>query len=336
MTTEALEWLACPVCGGELAGADAAGNGIEDGSITCAEGHSFPVVDGIPRLLPHLEGSSDARSIHESFSREWAEFDYEQDRPWGHSIEERRAIALRELDCAPEDLQGKLVLDAGCGPGILSYVLSDMGAEVLAADISQSVDAAHRHFHARGANGIHFVQADMTRPPMRPATFDIVFSGGVLIVNRDTKEALHSIAELVAPGGQIYCWLYSRAPGLAYRLKCAIRPAVARAPSALQKVVAHAYAAQSLLRQGARRLFSRDLRLKDGDSYRERVINGLDFFTPRYRWEHTPAELSQWYRELGFTDIVTTTEVPWGFGVLARKPADQIAPTADTATAAAA
>jgi uncharacterized protein YbaR (Trm112 family) len=94
--------------------------------VVCDEGHRFPIVDEIPRLLPGGEGS-DARSIRVSFSGEWAELRHGQDRPWGQDLDTRRAIALRELDCSPKWLRGRRVLDAGCGAGKRSLILAEWG-----------------------------------------------------------------------------------------------------------------------------------------------------------------------------------------------------------------
>ncbi len=99
------------------------------------------------------------------------------------------------------------MLDAGCGAGKLSWILANWGAEVVAADLSDSVDEARRAATDSDDGRIEFVQADLTHPPLQPDTFDLVFSGGVLHHNRDTREALDAIAPLVAPGGLIYVWL---------------------------------------------------------------------------------------------------------------------------------
>jgi hypothetical protein len=56
-------------------------------------------------------------------------------------------------------------------------------------------------------------------------------------------------------------------------------------------------------------------------SWRERYIVLLDSYTPRYRWEHTQDELAGWYREYDLVDIHCTEDGPWGFGMVARKPA---------------
>ena len=311
--------LVCPRCGSEMQGA---WPGVSDREIACQRGHRYPVIDGIPRLLPALE-SADRSSIQASFSGEWAEFKHGEDRPWGLSLEHRREIALRELDCEPSWLEGKLVLDAGCGAGQLSSILADWGAEVVAADLSGSVEAARRVASRNGGGRIGFVQADLTRPPFKPDSFDLVFSGGVLHHNRNTREALDAIAPLVAPGGSIYVWLYGSTPGLAHKFRGLARNVITRLPSPVQRTLFRPWTAQAMLRQ---RLRVRTGRARPDDivTYREKLVTLLDHYTPRYRWEHTPEELSDWYRELGFGDIRVTETGTYGFGVLAtRRPASR-------------
>jgi SAM-dependent methyltransferase/uncharacterized protein YbaR (Trm112 family) len=322
MRTQAIAWLACPECGSPLAtDGPAEAERVETGALLCGRGHRFPVVEGIPRFTGGaLTRSREAAGIQESFGSEWEQLDYATDRVWGQSVEERRRIALRELDCEPRDLAGRLVLDAGCGPGMLASLLNEMGAHVVAADITTSVDAAARHFGALGVDGVDFVQADMGNPPFAPGTFDIVFSGGVLHHNPDTRVALEAIAPLVAPGGEIYVWLYGHTPGVAHTIRGLLRRVIVPLPAPVQRSIFRVWTVQSIARQALRRRTGR-ARPDDKETYREKMITLLDHYTPRYRWEHTPEELSGWYRDLGFTDIRTTELTEWGFGVLARRPA---------------
>ena len=55
---------------------------------------------------------------------------------------------------------------------------------------------------------------------------------------------------------------------------------------------------------------------------RETAVRMLDSYTPRYRWLHTPEELTGWYEEHDLTDISVTEECPHGFGIAARRPGD--------------
>jgi 2-polyprenyl-3-methyl-5-hydroxy-6-metoxy-1,4-benzoquinol methylase/uncharacterized protein YbaR (Trm112 family) len=317
-----LEQLVCPVCGKdfELRGDDErGGDDAHSGALSCTSGHTFPIVDGVPRLLleSRLE-SGDARSIRESFSRQWEHFDYEaEDKTWGQTLESRLDDFLRMVDLRPEELKGKLILDAGCGNGLLSDAITRFGCHVLAADISSSVAVAHRHF---GSNPhVDFVQADLMAPPFRPGAFDIVFCAGVLIVTPDSRTTFDHVARAVSPGGRLFVWVYWREPKLLYRVKVLLRRLLAPMPLPARRAAAYAFVPQALLRQWLRRRRRPEQEGQDLN-WREHFVVQHDFFTPRYRWEHTPEEVFAWFREAGFTDMKTTEVVPAGFGVLGRLP----------------
>jgi SAM-dependent methyltransferase len=316
MNPKVLSWLVCPTCRNALESGESGQADV--GSVRCSEGHIFPVVRGVPRLLPSLQAESadGARSIHESFSREWSHFDYESDRTWGQTVEERRADFLRHVDLPAEVLADKLVVDAGCGNGALSVAISSFGCDVLATDISASVEAAKRHFDESGADRTYFIQSDLMRPALRPDTFDIVYCAGVLHHTPDTRKTFESLVPALAPGGTIFVWLYWREPGLRARLSELLRRALSPMPATVKHAVVWMLVPQSVLRNRIRAARGQTDKLNP----REVAIRMLDSYTPRYRWLHTPDEVRGWYLEHGFTDIKVTEQGQHGFGVAARRP----------------
>jgi SAM-dependent methyltransferase len=263
-----------------------------------------------------LDAAGEAGDIHASFSREWSHFDHDEDRIWGQDASAKLETALSELAISREDVRDKRILDAGCGHGLLSYEFAKLGGHVIAADISDSIFAAHRHLDDPN---LEFVQADLGKPPFKEKSFDLVYSGGVLHHNPSTREALDAIAPLVAPGGAIYVWLYSRLPGAAGRLKGLLRRVIAPLPPPAKHAFVRLWVKQSLARRWLRAKLGRP-RPGDERSADERLVTLIDHYTPRYRWEHTPEELMGWFRELGFVDIRQTNTGPYGFGVVAHRP----------------
>ncbi len=82
--------------------------------------------------------------------------------------DEMRATLLAML---PDDLTGTRVLDAGAGPGEMSFALAERGAEVVAADISPSLlDVAARRCPEHLRDRIRFVPGDMLETGL--GTFD--------------------------------------------------------------------------------------------------------------------------------------------------------------------
>ena len=311
----------------ENACAECYGLEIESGMIRCDKGHAFPILGGVPRfsldaLMENVPADSagvkEALSIRASFSREWGHFTYD-DRTWAQHVQDRCQLALKELACSAEQLKGKVLLDAGCGNGSLSRGLNAFGCEVLAADVSQSVEGAYRHFAAIGNGRTHFIQADLMHPPFRPETYDVIYSSGVLHHNPDTRLALRSVAKSLAPGGKIYIWVYDKRPGIAHQLKELFRRTISPLPASIKHAIVFLWLPQAMLRQYLRTALNRN-KPEDRLKWRERFVLLLDHYTPRYRWEHTPEELHGWYRELGYDQIATTEVRDWGFGVAAHKP----------------
>ena len=320
MKPKALAWLACPVCGDPLE-VGSGGDEMVNCSVACSGGHVFPVVRGVPRLLPSQQVSTAeaARSIHESFSREWRHFDYEADRTWGQTVDERRADFLRHIDRPAEFLADKVVVDAGCGNGALSVAISTLGCDVLATDISDSVEAAYQHFNG-ASDRTYFIQSDLMRPALKPNTFDVVYCAGVLHHTPNTRATFESLLPALAPRGTIFVWLYWREHGLRARLSELVRRVLSPMPAPVKHATVWLLLPQSLIRNRIRAARGHTEKL----NAREVLVRMLDSYTPRYRWNHTPDEVRGWYDEHGFTDIKVTEKGPHGFGVAARRPPAQV------------
>jgi ubiquinone/menaquinone biosynthesis C-methylase UbiE len=100
-------------------------------------------------------------------------------------------------------VRGKTVLDAGCGTGVYSIRLSEVGADVTAVDVSEKMlDTAHRKAEQRNQY-VWFENADMQHLPYEDHTFDLVVSITSLEFAADPLEALTELARVLRPGGKI-------------------------------------------------------------------------------------------------------------------------------------
>ena len=338
MREKITDWIVCPLDGADLRVLNAQTvdhdgcTHIAEGELVCEHGHVFPIRNSVPRLRPEdvkrtnadeaeqaTETTRAAKAIAASFGREWTHFDHEHSRTWHDTLEERRALFLREVDLPAEAMRDKLVLDAGCGNGSLSWGISEYDCDVLAADVSDAVDVAHKCYAMRPGSRVHYVQADLSAPPFRPATYDVVFSSGVLHHNPDTLAALKAIAPAIKPGGRIYIWLYHKEPGLKFALQLKLRSIISPLPAPIKHGFVYVWSIQSMIRQHLRTL----LRLNDERdrlTWKERIVDLMDIYTPRYRHMHTQDEVTGWYNDLGLTDITTTEVRDWGFGMKACRP----------------
>ena len=126
MDNDLLRVFCCPICKGDLE--ITASRDLR--CVRCSE--SFPIIDGIPRLLP----AKFDRYTQESFEREWAEL-RDDDTAWGVDVQGRIPQLLDFLGAQSGELKGKRLLDVGCGDGSLSNAIAlALGAQVVAFDLS--------------------------------------------------------------------------------------------------------------------------------------------------------------------------------------------------------
>jgi len=202
-----LGWLASPCCSARLRFAALArlpvgeDPEIGEGSLTCeACGRGYPILKGVPRLLPEAGQGALARTAA-SFAWEWNRYP--------GSLPEDQGVFLEETQIPPSEFQGRLVLDAGCGMGRYALVALSLGAEVVALDLSESL--LRLAALAPRSPKLHLVQGDLLRPPLRRELFDIAYSQGVLHHAPDTREAFLRLSELVKPKGLLSVWVYGKA-----------------------------------------------------------------------------------------------------------------------------
>ncbi len=108
---------------------------------------------------------------------------------------------VKDVEQAAErPIAGMSVLDVGCGPGFMIEALYDAGAaQVTGVDLSISMlEAAVKSGRSKGA---WLVQADVTWLPLKPASFDIVFSRGSVFFWPDHAQAFKNIASCLKPQG---------------------------------------------------------------------------------------------------------------------------------------
>lgn len=204
MKLRLLDWIACPTCRCRLSvthGSALRGE-LVHGRLACQGCRAvYPVVRGIPRLLPpHL--TVEAALTADRFGYEWTRFDEirpeyeEQFRGWIAPV-------------TPGDFAGRLVLDAGCGKGRHLRLAAAFGArEVIGLDLGAAVEVAARN--TADLDNVHVVQADLTHPPLRAGTLDMVYSIGVLHHLDEPASGVRALAALLAPGGTLVAWLYAR------------------------------------------------------------------------------------------------------------------------------
>jgi ubiquinone/menaquinone biosynthesis C-methylase UbiE len=127
-------------------------------------------------------------------------------------IEERRYrwhYHLRDLFAAL-DGQGGRLLEVGCGIGVDSIQLARCGFDVTAVDLTESALAVAREFAERRRVTIDFRLGNAEGLDFPDASFDVVYSFGVLHHTPDIEAAVEEVRRVLRPGGTAYVMLYHR------------------------------------------------------------------------------------------------------------------------------
>ncbi|PYR59800.1 MAG: 2-polyprenyl-3-methyl-5-hydroxy-6-metoxy-1,4-benzoquinol methylase [Acidobacteria bacterium] len=199
--------LACPACAGTLS--------AEWSCCECAA--QFDAPDGIPNL--RLPG--DARTEIVRAFYEHAPFPGYPPRDSLQALRARaeRSVFARLLDRAiPSDAR---IVEIGCGTGQMCVYLARADRVIIGADLTRAAlrlgAAAARRF---GLDRVQFVETDLQRPGIKKASFDVVYSSGVLHHTPNPRAAFAQLAALVRPGGTIVLGVYNAFARVPSRLRC--------------------------------------------------------------------------------------------------------------------
>jgi SAM-dependent methyltransferase len=201
----ALDTVCCPATRAPLSLADAVfeGDEIVSGQLVSPDGRRYPITRGIPRLtLEHV--SVDEERTIAAFGKQWDRF---------QALDGYMASADLFFEffpmLTPGDIRGRTILDAGCGMGRFMSPMLELGAaRVVGIDYSASVEHAQRRTAADPRASV--VQGSILAPPLRPGTFDLVFSAGVIDHLDDPGRGVRELSGLLALGGRLAIWIYAR------------------------------------------------------------------------------------------------------------------------------
>jgi SAM-dependent methyltransferase len=200
------------------------GDHVIEGRLTSsATGKIFPIVRGIPRFV---EGAT----YTDSFGLQWNHFrEVQVDSNTGRTHSQDRFDA--ETGWTREHLEGKRLLDVGCGAGRFAEIAASRGPRMVALDFSSAVEAASqtlaRYPHA------DVVQASLFELPFRPGTFDFTYCIGVAQHTPSPPTAVAKVVQAVRAGGRFSMSIYARKPWTRLNGKYLIRPLTRRLPKKL-------------------------------------------------------------------------------------------------------
>ena len=345
------ELLACPECSGPLR-LDISQSDQEEiiaGLLGCPKCRcDYPILDGIPRFVP-----SDTLMSRPSLgSRPWrlVQFDTESRK----RSESRFVVST---GTQPDELAGKLVLDVGCGSGQFVDVVARSGAETVGLDPSQAVDIAREnlrgqtncHFIQASAlfppfrpGTFDFVYSlgvlsntSDSREGFRRVAVTVKPHGVLAIWVNPLRRLTETFQCFPDQANEVLAQdSYYQIPTRWLKLVSRLAPALdwargtssrmercftTRLPARWLYALCHAavplYYVYRVPVFYPLRLLARIGMHPDSD---QRVLDTFDWYSPRYQWQHTFAQVQAWFEKAGFEKI---TRLPRPVAVRGNKPA---------------
>lgn len=297
--TEILPYLCCPACAGGL---QELGTGVVCSS--CQK--TFPFVRGVLRF-------ADSCNYAANFGYQWQKFSRTQLWPPFCERNLRRKTGLTE-----GDVRGKLVLDVGCGMGRFAEVITRWGGRVVGVDLSEAAEVAAGNLENRDFLAI---QADVFSLPFSSGIFDCIYSVGVLHHTPDCEKAFKSLPRYVKPGGSIAIWVYS-GYNKWYRFSDQYRKVTSRTPPhklhfLLRMMVPCLYWTNRTIRvipfigPPSAGLLQHVLPVSQNPNPEIRILDTLDWYSPRYQSKHTYEQVFRWFESCGM-ERLTVADVSIG------------------------
>jgi SAM-dependent methyltransferase len=287
--------LRCLNCGGKLE-SDASG-----GFVCAGCRRAYPQVNGIARFV-------DTQHYAASFGFQWHR--YQTTQLDNDEVREADRNFRIKTGLRPEELQGKLVLDVGCGMGRFAEVATRWGARVVGIDLSAAAEVAAKNLPEREFVAL---QADVFALPFAGESFDVIYSVGVLHHTPDCEAAVKVLGQYLKPGGVLAVWLYS-GYNKWYRFSDFWRRYTHRMkPERLHGMLRVAVPVFYHLEKGLRRVpFVGNAaagavhhvfpvnRQKDPEA---RMLDTFDWYSPKYQSKHTYEQVTRWYEAMGMEDM---------------------------------
>lgn len=110
-----------------------------------------------------------------------------------------------------EGLQGKDVLEVGCGSGAHAALLATAARQVTAVDLTgRAVGLTRQRCRLFGIDNVRVMQCDAERLPFDDNSFDFIWSWGVIHHSANTDQIVGELQRVLRPNGRVAIMVYHR------------------------------------------------------------------------------------------------------------------------------
>jgi ubiquinone/menaquinone biosynthesis C-methylase UbiE len=136
-------------------------------------------------------------------------------RPWMNPY--KFPWIMERIDRESQSLQGKHLLEIGCGMGYDSLEFLKRGVRVTSTDLTpNAVAITKQHFEVECVHAEDIRTANALDLPFDDNTFDAVWANGVLHATGDTFSAIQEARRVLKPGGKAMISHFYRKPSWMY------------------------------------------------------------------------------------------------------------------------
>lgn len=146
-----------------------------------------------------MTNSRNDLSIYDTFASQW----WDVKSPFSCSLHAVNRFCLNEIiRVVGSELRTAILIDLGCGGGLLARPLAERGATVLASDLSRP---SVREAHLCGiGTRLHALIADARHPPFGTECADIILCADIIEHIPQWRVVLAHAANMLKPGGRIF------------------------------------------------------------------------------------------------------------------------------------
>ena len=197
----------------------------------------------------------------------------------------RRSIFVKKLD--EEIPMGSNILEAGCGTGQMSIILSRYARQIYGIDLSKgSLIEAKQFIDSNDIKSVHLFRMNIFKLFFKENTFDVIISNGVLHHTYNPKLAFSKLVRVLKPGGIIIIGLYHRYGRIIQKIR------------------------QSLIKNFGDSFKFLDKRFREKISDKKKYAWFLDQYKNPSETTHTYLEVLNWFKD---ENIEFLSSIPFDF-----------------------